>query len=133
MTLTVHQSIVDPSIYRLAEEFADYVRAHAIIESNEIVVAVGDAGQAWGLLQMHPAFILDYGKFAGISVHDTWAEAEVRICAAFYRLQPGKAIDLLVQAYNLGVKAVFDDGQRNPTYLQRWGEAYQRIRSKPRP
>lgn len=132
MILTVRQSIVDPSIYKVAGEFADYVRAHAIVESNEQVVVVSDGGQAWGLLQMHPGFVEEYIHFANIATTDTWAEAEVKICAAYYRIRllPNTVLDLVVQAYNLGWKAVMVDGKRNSDYLRRWSEAYQRIRSK---
>lgn len=132
-------TLVDPSIYKLAGEFADYVRAHAIIESGEQVVAIGDGGQAWGLLQMHPAFVQGYIHFTDIGTHDTWPEAQVKMCATYYRMRllPNTPLDLVVQGFNLGWAAVTrgeppdHQPKRNPDYLRRWSEAYQRIRAKP--
>jgi len=124
--------------YSPAAEFADEVRVFAIVESNESEAKVGDAGQSFGLLQMHPAtFKRYYGaqiRFAQ-NVRDTWTEAQIKACAAFllahaWRLGSQSDRDLIVQAWNLGEAAVYIEGRRNPAYLARWLAAYQRVKGE---
>jgi hypothetical protein len=121
--------------YSPAHELADVVRAFAIIESDETEHKIGDGGQAYGLLQMHPAmFKRYYGAQMRFSpdVKDTWTTAQIKACAAFlsahgwgHASQPDR--DLVVQAWNLGESAVFIHGHRNPEYLDRWLEAWKRV------
>jgi hypothetical protein len=119
--------------YSPAQEFIAEVQAFAIIESGEQAQKIGDGGQAFGLLQMHPAtFKRYYGaqtRFAA-SVRDTWVQAQIKACAAFllahdWRNEPPQQRDLIVQAWNLGEAAVFLQGHRNPDYLARWRAAYE--------
>jgi hypothetical protein len=121
--------------YSVAVEFADAIRAFAIIESGENEHQVGDGGQAYGLLQMHPAtFKRYYGsqtRFAA-GVRDTWTEAQIKACAAFllahqWREASAPERDLIVMAWNLGEAAVFIDRRRNDEYLERWKSAYARV------
>ena len=118
---------VDPAIYKIAGKWADVVRAHAIVESKEQIWPYGDGGRAFGLLQVHPAFVKDYSRFADILPSDTWPEAEVKLVAAFYELHPGVDLDLLIQAYNQGYAGVMSEGRRAPEYLANWHLAYNRI------
>jgi|SRR6266478_8574538 len=128
MNLLLKQTTVSPSIYKLAEEFADDVRALAIIESGETVIQVGDSGQAFGLLQMHPAFVKDYSRWTNIAPNDTWAQAEVKMTASYFRINEIHGIELLVQGFNLGLHAVLT-GKRNLEYLTRWQAALKRIQN----
>jgi hypothetical protein len=121
--------------YSVGREFADAVRAFAMIESGENTQAGGDGGRAFGLLQMHPAtFKRYYGchmRFAP-ALNDTWEDAQIKCCAAFLAVHRwGEASqdqrDLIVQAWNIGEAGVFVDGKRNPEYLARWLEAYEKI------
>jgi len=127
--------------YSGANELAQVVRAFAIIESGEKESAVGDGGQAFGLLQMHPAtFKRYYGaqmRFAP-NVRDTWAVAQIKACAAFlsahqWASAPQPTRDLIVQAWNLGEAAVFLKGRRNEKYLARWLDAYEKLNKKDEP
>ena len=122
--------------YSSAAEFADEVRAFAIIESGENEYAIGDGGQSFGLLQMHPAtFKRYYGvqmRFAQ-NLSDTWTRAQIKSCAAFLAAHGWSGAsqderDLIVQAWNLGEAGVFIDGRRNPEYLARWLAAYDQIK-----
>jgi hypothetical protein len=121
--------------YSPALEFADLVRAFAIIESGESDTKIGDGGQSFGILQMHPATFKRYygcqSRF-GQTLSDTWTEAQIKCCAAFLQVHEwGRATpaqrDLIVQAWNLGEAGVFIDGRRNPQYLARWQAAYARV------
>jgi|SRR5438132_8602970 len=122
--------------YSLAVELAEEVRAFAIVESNENQSSVGDGGQSFGILQMHPgAFKRFYGsqvRFAP-AVDDTWTEAQIKSCAAFlaahgWRSASQEERDLIVQAWNLGEAGVFIHGRRNPEYLAKWLAAYDQIK-----
>jgi len=118
--------------YSPAGPLARVVRAHAIIESNESLYAVGDGGQALGLLQIHPGMFHDYYgrllEFPALN-SDTWVEAWIKTTATFHRFHgfltgTEDHQHLLVQAYNKGFSAVFSHGQRNPEYLSRWLAAF---------
>jgi hypothetical protein len=132
--VTTTPAVID---YSPAAEFADEVRAFAIIESGEDEYAVGgDAGQSYGLLQMHPATFKRYygcqSRFAP-NLNDTWTRAQIKSCAAFLAALGWTGAtqnqrDLIVQAWNLGEAGVFIDGRRNPEYLARWVAAYDEIK-----
>ena len=119
--------------YYLAGEYADYVRALAIIESNEDEAKIGDGGQARGLLQQHPAHFKDYygrSKNFPARTNHTWIEAEIVTCASFLDMELTTfSLALVIQAHNLGVQAVLD-GKRNPIYLQRFDNALNRVRAE---
>jgi hypothetical protein len=121
--------------YSAALEFAKEVRAFAVIESGESEIKIGDGGQSFGILQMHPATFKRYygcqSRFAQ-NVSDTWTQAQIKSCAAFLQALAWTASsphqrDLIVQAWNLGEAGVFIDGRRNPQYLARWQSAYAQI------
>jgi hypothetical protein len=121
--------------YSPAASFADEVRAFAIVESGEDPWKIGDAGRGFGLLQMHPAtFRRYYGaqmRFAP-TISDTWIAAEIKACAAFLLAHGWAAASegergLIVQAWNLGERAVFIERRRNEEYLARWLAAYQLV------
>lgn len=124
--------------YSIAGEYADEVRAFAIIESNENEQQIGDDGQSFGLLQMHPAtfkrFYSAILRFAP-ATDDTWTTAFIKACATFLRAHlwlnaDQDEHDLIVQAWNLGEQAVFVEGKRNPEYLERWLAAYDAIKGR---
>ena len=118
--------------YELAGEYADVVRALAIVESGEQPNAVGDNGQARGLLQLHPSqFRQYYGASATFlaDVHDTWVEADIKCCAAYLDKWNNISLDLRVQGWNLGINAVVE-GKRNPEYLAKVDAALNRIRGE---
>jgi len=124
--------------YSAAGDYADEVRAFAIIESGENEYAIGDGGQSLGILQMHPATFRRYYcailAFAP-ATDDTWTTAFIKACATFLRAHlwlnaPQEERDLIVQAWNLGEHAVFVEGRRNPEYLARWLAAYDNTRRK---
>jgi hypothetical protein len=125
------QGVID---YSTAADLADEVRAFAVIESGEDEHAVGDGGQAFGLLQMHPAtFKRYYGLTFPADVRDTWTEAQIKACAGFLSLHnwihmPQAMRDLIVMSWNLGESAVFVHGKRNPEYLARWLATYDQIK-----
>ena len=121
--------------YSPALEFAEPVRAFAIVESNESETKIGDGGQSFGILQMHPATFKRYygcqSRFAA-NLSDTWTQAQIRSCAAFLQAHSwttsSQSIrNLIVQAWNLGEAGVFIDGRRNPEYLARWLAAYAQL------
>ena len=122
--------------YALALEYADIVHAFVLTENNGVepilMNEMGDAGQAIGIVQFHPAdFAVYYGRSLRFprSVKHTWAEAEIVACASFWDTEQWLDVDLRVQAWNLGVQGV-KDGERNPDYLQRWTMNMNRIRGK---
>ena len=124
--------------YSIAGEYADEVRAFAIIESNEDEYRIGDGGQAFGLLQMHPAtfkrFYIAVLRFPP-ATDDTWTTAFIKACATFLRTHlwlnaDQDERDLIVQAWNLGEQAVFVEGKRNPEYLARWLAAYEKTQAE---
>jgi hypothetical protein len=124
--------------YSPAREFADEVRAFAMVETNENEHAVGDGGRAAGILQMHPAsfaqFAIAHTKFS-VHVSDTSTTAQIKACAAFlleqdWRTASREERDLITQAWNLGVHGVFGEGKRNSGYLDRWHAAYERIQQE---
>jgi len=121
--------------YSIAHEFADAVRAFAMIESRENPTATGDEGLAFGLLQMHSAtFKRYYGcetRFAA-EVHDSWHTAQIKCCAAFLHAHGWSTAtqeqrELIVQAWNIGEAGVFLEKKRNPEYLSRWLEAFRKL------
>src|SRR5215469_2293966 len=118
--------------YSPAGLYSNEVRAFAIIESGENPQAVGDGGQAYGLLQYHPATLAHWYARAQMSVSDTWEAASIKACAAFlnyfsFATASPEQQDLVIQSHNLGVAGVFADGRRNPVYLARWHQAYAAI------
>ena len=123
--------------YTAAHDLTDEVRAFAMIESAENPHQVGDSGQAYGLLQMHPAtFKRYYGAQMRFAPHvaDTWTEAFIKACAAFlsahsWHNASREERDKIVQAWNLGEAAVFIEGRQNPEYLARWLDAYEKIKA----
>jgi hypothetical protein len=123
--------------YSPAAEFACEVRAFAIVESAETEFQIADDGSAFGLLQMHPAtFKRYYGvqmRFAQ-NVNDTWTQAQIKACAAFLLAHGWRDAsladrNLVVQAWNLGEAGVYIEGRRNPDYLARWLEAYDKVKA----
>jgi hypothetical protein len=128
--------------YSTAHEFADAVRALAITESAENPYREGDGGRAFGLLQMHPSTFIRYYRSHGPltslarfnpGTGDTWTEGQIKACATYlflrgYDRETQEERDLIVQAWNLGEHAVFEERQRNPEYLARFVAALDRIR-----
>lgn len=117
--------------YSIAGEYAQWIHALAIIESNENPLQVGDGGQAMGILQMHPATFRDYYPPA---LTDTWTQAQIRACAFFfakyeYLDRTPQSPDLRVQAWNLGVHGILS-GARNAEYLARFTQALTKVRSE---
>ena len=116
--------------YSGAGEFADIVHALAIVESDENPQALGDGGRAFGILQQHPAFILDYymkGPFPHLQ-SDTWVDVQIK-CAAnfFYFWIETLGLDLAVEGYNLGIGAV-KQGKRNVAYLGKFTTALNKVK-----
>jgi hypothetical protein len=110
--------------YELAGQYAKFVHAIFIIESQENPAAVGDGGRALGLGQMHPAFFCQY-YFP--KVGDTWEMAWVRTAGAFFdRWYAHLGLDKAVMGYNLGISAV-QNGQTNQDYLDRFKEALAKL------
>ena len=121
--------------YSLAGKYADYVHAHFVIESAEVMLIFGDGEEALGLGQMHPTFFTEnYGQSTRhiflASIGDTWPDAWVKAAGNFYHVNLhlyGEPLDLVVQMYNLGFSAVKIEGKRNPDYLNKWTEALNNI------
>jgi hypothetical protein len=86
---------------------------------------------------MHPAtFKHYYGLQMGFAPHvnDTWTEAQIKACGSFiashgWRDASENERELIVQARNIGDAGVFIEEKRNPEYLARWLEAYDKVRS----
>jgi hypothetical protein len=122
--------------YGAAADFGHEVRAFAIIESGEGENQLGDAGQSFGLLQMHPAtFRRFYGSQMRFAPHpgDTWTQAQIKACASFLSVRGWHTAteserELIVQAWNLGEHAVYVEGRRNSEYLARWLAAYDDVK-----
>lgn len=111
-------------------EYAEIVHALCLVESNENASISGDNGKAWGPMQEHPAFFVEFGST--VLPGDTWIEAQLKVAAEYLRQQievHERPLDLVVQAYNLGVKAVFVNGERNPEYLQRYFDKLNKVRA----
>jgi len=118
--------------YSPAQNYADIVRALAIVESQEQPNAVGDNGQARGLLQIHPAqFRQYYGASATFlaDIHDTWIEADIKCCAAYLDKWDNISLDLRIMGWNLGINAVVE-GKRNPEYLAKFDAAYNQVKGQ---
>jgi hypothetical protein len=118
--------------YSVAGEYADHVHALAVIESGESLDLFGDGGQAFGILQQHPSYFIQFyretGPFAA-ETDDTWWTAQIKAAARFLNTwEPEFGMDGAIMAYNLGVEA-YKQGKRNEAYLSRWSDAYQKIRS----
>lgn len=110
--------------YAAAGQWAKAVQALAIIESNETPAAIGDGGQAFGILQQHPAFFIHWYKPV---VDDQWPTAQIKAAAAFLDYAVGRfGIDGAIQAYNKGI-AGYKNGERNENYLTRWMQAYAQL------
>ena len=67
--------------YSGAGSYALHVQALAQIESGEDVGQIGDGGRAFGILQQHPSFFLQWCR--DVSVADTWWQAQINAAAAF--------------------------------------------------
>jgi len=122
-----------PIDYSVAGKWANHVRALAQIESGEDQLVHGDAGRAFGLLQMHPARFLEEAHRGGdfvIGVGDTWAQAQIKACAAYFDRLQLAPMPLIVQAWRLGCHAVFDEGARDATYYARWLIHFDRLNSE---
>jgi len=121
--------------YSPAKHWAKYVRALAIIESDEDEFKPGDGGRAFGLLQMHPDRYNDEVRYTAesalaqyaVNVGDTWTTAQIKICASYFERHVGVALMLIVMAWRLGVAAVFELGERDEEYWHRWQAAFERI------
>ena len=112
--------------YTIAGRWAEHVHAFAIIESNETDNQIGDGGRAFGILQQHPAFVLQW--YRDIDVTDTWVTAQIKAARNFLDHYVSIfGLDLTVMAYNLGVSAI-GRGERNQDYLNRWTEAFNRVK-----
>lgn len=116
--------------YSVAGEYAQWVRALAIVESNEQPGKIGDGGRAFGILQQHPAFFAEYGltvdEFA-IKLSDDWNTAQIKAAARFFLVWEHLGLDKIVQAYNKGPTAIIN-GDRALDYLQRFHNALNSIR-----
>lgn len=130
---------VNPGIYKLAGEYAPYVRAFAIHESREDQYVVGDGGRAFGLLQMHPATFVRYYYAAkdrwAPHVDDTWTVAFIKACCAFLEAHNFLNLreverGLVVQAWNRGEAAIYLEGKRAPEYLDAWDRALNQVRGE---
>ena len=111
--------------YTIAQHWSVVVRAIAMTESNESETGLGDGGQAYGLLQQHPAFFIHYYKDVGL--HDTWTDAYIKACAAYLSYAvPRLTLAGAIQAYNLGV-AAYKNGNRNLPYWDRFVQNYNKI------
>jgi hypothetical protein len=125
---------VNPDDYKLAGKWANHVRA--LVEgdedpSGEIDPAGhNDGGRAFGPLQQHPAFFLQYYGEQGFNpeLTDTWVQAQIKAAAAFLEEHSRDfPLELVIQAYNQGCHAVFGAGVRAPAYLAKWKAAYARL------
>jgi hypothetical protein len=126
---------VDPSIYEIAGEWALYVRALAMGESQEDTNPTGpnEGGRARGLLQIHPANFIDHytvtNKHFPASVTDTWEQADIKCCASFLDTYiPSIGLDKTIVAWNKGLNAVMHEGEWNQEYLDRFTENLNKLR-----
>ena len=118
--------------YSIAAPFSDQVRALCIVESGEQPIFNGDGGRAFGILHMHPATFQEYygrSKNYPASVTDTWTEAQIRACASFWSMWEHLGTDLVVQAWNQGIRAVVSEGVRVPDYLAKYSAALNKVRA----
>lgn len=116
------------SDFNLAGPWKEEVRALALGPENPPLDegASGDGGRAFGILQQHPAFFSEYYGTNGFpaSVKDTWTQAQIKAAASFFQAHKDQPLDLVVQAFNQGVSAVFDKGVRAPEYLAKFKKVY---------
>ena len=122
--------------YSIAGEYARECRAAAIVESKENPIIIGDSGEAFGLLQIHPTEFKRWfgmlGEVYPLSNSDTWLVAEIKTYATFltayrFHAESQEQRDLIIQAWNRGEAAVFQHGERNLQYLSDWLAAYDSI------
>jgi hypothetical protein len=109
--------------YSAARQWQKHVRALAMVESGENETAIGDGGRAFGLLQIHPSRFQTEARRSGpfeITVNDTWTNAQIKACAAYFDRMLHAELELVVMAWNLGTEAVFGDGERAETYYKDW-------------
>jgi hypothetical protein len=119
--------------YDAAGKWAMQVRALAMGESNESPYMFGDGGCAFGLLQQHPSFFIEYYDTDAFpaSVTDTWWQAQIKAAAAFLETWESKlGLDLAVQSYNQGVVAVTKNGVRAPEYLARFTANFNKLKGQ---
>ena len=124
--------------YTAGGRWQDVIHALAIIESNENPAATGDGGQAFGLIQQHPAFFAaNYGRVSGLwnrmvgralypaSTSDTWVTAQIKAAASF--LEANKALNrtLLIESYHQGV--IGAQRAPDPSYFTRFAAAFAKI------
>jgi hypothetical protein len=126
--------------YSIAGAWADHVHALAMVETGGNPDAPdGDGGRAKGLLQIHPADFVQYCgrcKLFPLLVGYDWTQAQIICCASyleievpqFEELSPRNGLDLAIQGWNKGVAAI-RSGIRNQTYLDKWTDFFQKIRS----
>jgi hypothetical protein len=124
-----------PSFYNYAKEYALRVRALAIIESGEDEYKVGDGGQAFGLLQMHPARFAEEARdaLAGfeLTTFDNYATSQIKCAGSYFTRYVGVPITLVVMGWRLGKNAVFVNGERDEEYWHRWQAAFTRLNGRP--
>lgn len=112
-------------IYAKAGKWWKVVRALAMTESNENSTAVGDGGQAFGILQQHPAFFVNW--YTPTTTSDQWVTAQIIAAAAFLDYAVGRfGLEGAIQAYNTGC-AAYKSGVRNENYLTRWMQNYAKL------
>lgn len=124
---------VNPTDYKLARQWAEVIQA--LVEGCEDPTgdesAIGDGGRAFGVLQQHPVFFVQFYGRNGFeaAVGDTWTQAFIKAAASFFeRYAPAHDFDLVIQAYNQGITAVFVDGVRAPEYLEKYKTAFARLK-----
>jgi hypothetical protein len=118
--------------YGVAGRWKDVIRA--LVEGDENpsgdIVAVGDGGRAFGILQEHPSFFWQFYGRNGFDadVKDTWTVAFIKAAASFFEHYCREyELDLMVQAYNQGARAVFIQGMRAPGYLAKFHAVYDKL------
>jgi len=120
--------------YSSAGRWAQVVRALAMGESNEDVGLMGDGGRAFGILQQHSAFFVEwYGRYPQIypiDVADTVWVAQIKAAASFLEhYVPAMGLDLAVESYNQGVEAI-RSGKRVPDYLARFNVNLNKVKGQ---
>jgi len=116
--------------YSGAGAWANHVRALAIIESGEDPAALGDDGQARGLLQIHPARFRDLMILAGplpFGLAMTWQELDIALAGLYFEFYRAHPVDQVVMAWRLGVHGVMLAGETDAKYYGRWLYAYNEI------
>jgi hypothetical protein len=121
--------------YSEAREFADEVRALAIVMSGEDETMLSKDGRAMGLLQQTPVHWIRYARFLMPHDSDSWTTGQIRLCAAYlaqmqwtYSGQGRK--DLIIMAYKLGEDAVFNRGYRDDEFVANFKAELAKVRTK---